>query len=52
MICDRCKKDFNETDIYNCGGCGAVICEDCLALSIEEAELSGHSVEYCSVCWK
>jgi hypothetical protein len=50
MICDRCKKNYERPDMYHCGGCGAVLCRDCL--KTVEKQQKDHPDDYCSFCWK
>jgi hypothetical protein len=51
MICDKCGKTMTKDDSYHCGGCGAILCGDCMKTVIKEA---GDEIEYCNddICWK
>jgi hypothetical protein len=50
MICEKCEKEYPPEQLYNCGGCGTVLCAGCLALIIEIQK--EHQLDYCSYCWK
>jgi hypothetical protein len=50
MICEKCKKEYPPEQMYCCGGCGTVLCGDCLA-EVKEMQKE-HELDYCSFCWK
>jgi hypothetical protein len=50
MICEKCGKEDTPDKLLHCGGCGTILCEDCLSEVIETQK--EHELDYCSYCWK
>lgn len=47
VICDRCKKEVNSTEIDNCVECGRPVCRDCGVGALN----NGKPEFTCEKCW-